>query len=160
MIAPANAKNGNPAETARISTKASLHFCCLVLFTVLATPPQLGDTRPSWTEFSGWLYRNSLVVEYSKRFFGDGGSRFWDSELPLRCPFGGGLPGSGGGVLEVIAETILGVGLRTCIIGMSSTVDISSIVLLTALSRDPPRASILFSQGRCGLPPSRHIRAK
>jgi hypothetical protein len=56
------------------------------------------------------LYRKSLV-EYSKRVFGDGGSRFWDSDFPLRCPFGGGLVGSEGGLREVTGETILAVAL-------------------------------------------------
>jgi hypothetical protein len=164
MIAPAKAKNGNPAQMARTSTSAFLHFCFLVLIKLPATPPQFGDPLPFCSDSSGWLYRISLVVEYSNRFFGVAGKRFWDSDFPLRCPFGGGLPGSGGGLLEVTGETILAVALWISIIGISSMIGISSntggssSVLLTAPSRDPPRTSILCSQRR-GLP-CRHTYKK
>lgn len=148
--APASAKNGNDAETARASTTTLLHHSLLLLLNVCGTPLQTGlslppkpplipPVPPNFGSPKGLSNRNSLVVvEYWKKFLGLFGSRFCDSESPLECELECALvawTGDGG------AGSISIVSMKSSSLSVSRVV---SIVRLIAPSRCPPLELSIF----------------
>lgn len=148
--APASAKKGIDAETARTSTTTPLHHSLLLLLSVCGTPLQTGlslppkpplipPVPPKFGSPIGLSNRNSfVVVEYWKKFFGLFGNRFCDSESPLECELECALvawTGDGGaGSISIVSMKGSSLLLLWAV----------SIVRLTAPSRSPPLVLSIF----------------